>query len=125
MPAMIVIAIVASLALSLGLSLFARHSVRKMQFRQPDRELINFKLQMQYAGRAFIGAQILLAIAVAGLLSLGHVKDQDTLFAIFIFMLFLCIGMRQMFREVRIAAETELEYRKLHPQNGERETKQV
>jgi hypothetical protein len=121
----VIIAIVAGIALSLWLSLFARCSVRKMQFRQPDRELINFKLQMQHASRAFIGAQILLAIAVVGLLSLGHVKDQDTLFAIFIFAFFLCIGMRQMFRELRIVAETELEYRKLHPQPDATETKQA
>ncbi len=121
----VIFAIVAGIALSLGLSLYARRSVRKIRFQQPDRELINLKLQFQNAGRAFIGVQVLSAIGMGGLVALGHVKDQESLFAIFCFVIFFCLGMRQMFSELRIAAETELEYRKFHPQSDVGEARQA
>jgi len=115
MPAIIIVAFVAGLAWSLGAAWIGKRLVRKMRFSQPDRDLISFKLRMQYAGRTLIGGQIMLIIATAGLAMVTKGEDRDLLCAGFIFGVFLCIGARGLFSELRIGAESELEYRKLHP----------
>jgi putative copper export protein len=126
MPAIIIIAFVIGLVLSLSTILVTQRSVRKKQFRQPDRDLITFKLQMQYVGRVVIGAQILLVLAAIAVLTASRKdKDGNTILAVFIFVYFLLMAARRIFSQLKIGVETELEYRRLHPQAEKKEREQT
>jgi hypothetical protein len=83
--------------------------IRKAYAGAPNRLLINAEIRARYGSRAVIATQILVIIAFVATFSLS--QDRATLLYLYFFVLLVCIAARTIFREMRIAAETELKVR--------------
>jgi len=112
MDARFIAAVGGGFALILCASFVFPRVIRKAYASAPDRLLIEAKIRGQYGGRAAIAAEVL--VVVAFIFSFSLAQDRAVLTAVYFFVLLACVACRTIFREMRIAAETEL---------GMRETK--
>ena len=110
-PKLIVIAAVGGgIAFILFAGLVFPRLIRKAYATAPDRLLIEAKIRGRYVGRAIIATQVIVFIAL--IVSLSVAQYQNLLNALYMFLLLACVACRTIFREMRIAAETELETRR-------------
>jgi hypothetical protein len=84
---------------------------RKAYAGASDRLLVETKARARWGCWSSVAAQVLCAIAFV--FAFAHTRDTGGLTLLFLFALLFCVALRSMFREMSIAAETELETRKL------------
>ena len=97
-----------------AVQLTSKQSASKRFTKATDRHVIEAKLGATHACRALIAAEIFVVLAGALFLASGVLRDTDFGFAVFAFAFFAILAGRAAVRRIKIAAEAELEYRRLH-----------
>jgi hypothetical protein len=90
-------------------SFFSRWLYPKIFSKQSDRFLLEIKNRAKFGTRSVTVAQILMVVSTVFFYQLHRKFDWDVSF--FIFMIFFMAALRSMFREIIVAASTELEIR--------------
>ena len=98
----------------MALTIIPRRSASKVFKKMPDRQLIEKKLLCKSLCRRAIVIQVLLVVLFGIITQFGKAHDSDLSWSVFVLFSFGIVGMRSYFNQMKIAAETELEYRRLH-----------
>jgi preprotein translocase subunit SecG len=114
-PIIVIAAGLAGAAAVIMLAVLTRSRTKGIYASMSDRDLIEAKMRNQSLVRTFFVIQILIILLFTFVCMLAKsrpIPDGGVAF----FILFLCVyvGLRGTFKSMRIAAEAELEFRKLH-----------
>jgi hypothetical protein len=111
-PIIVIASGLAGAAAVIMLAVLTRNRTKGIYAGMSDRDLIEAKMRNQSLIRTFFVIQILTILLFAFVWKSYPVPDGGVAF--FILFLCVCVGLRGTFKSMRIAAEAELEFRKLH-----------
>src|ERR1700722_13978598 len=116
MPIIVIVAGIIGAAIVITLAILTRDRSKNICANLSDRSLIEARMRYQSLVRTFFVIQILMILAFA-FICMSAKSSPITNGGVAFFILFLCAcaGLRGTFKSMRIAAEAELEFRKLHP----------
>src|SRR5271170_5081386 len=115
MPLVVIVAGIVGAAAVIMLAILTRNRSKKIYANMSDRDLIETKMRNQSLVRTFFIIQILAILFFTFVcLSAKSHPVPDGGVAFFILFLCVCVGLRGTFKSMRITAEAELEFRKLH-----------
>jgi len=114
-----VVGIFAAVICFIILPVLAKRSAIKARTNAADRRLIEIKIRAAHICRWAIAAEVLIVVATLFVvLTSQKARVPESVFIAYLVALLGIIGLRSVFRQMKMAAEIELEYHQLRGQKA-------